>query len=65
MNALLANPSYAILAIPAASAVVLALLPGYRLTARLNVLASLLTLLAALSLFVVPRAAPGPLSAGR
>jgi len=60
MTALLANPALAILAIPAASAVLLALLPGYRLTARLNVAASLATLLAALSLFVVPRPAPGP-----
>ncbi|MDP3860905.1 MAG: hydrogenase 4 subunit F [Phaeovulum sp.] len=60
MSALFANPAYAILAIPAASAVLLALLPGYRLTARLNVLASFLTLLSALSLFVVERAPPGP-----
>src|SRR5690349_20353869 len=40
-----------ILAIPVIAAAVLALLPGYRLSAQLNVLASLLTLLAALSLF--------------
>ncbi len=60
MNALLANPAYAILAIPAGTAVLLALLPGYRLTARLNVAASFATLLAALALFFVPRAAPGP-----
>jgi hydrogenase-4 component F len=59
MTGLFANPAYAILAIPAVSALLLAALPGYRLTARLNVLASLLTLIAALSLFVVPRAAPG------
>ena len=37
--------------IPAVAAALLALLPGYRLTARLNVLATLLTFLAALSLF--------------
>ena len=49
----------AVLVIPALAAVVLALLPGYRLTARLNVLAALLTFLAALSLFV-GRPAPGP-----
>ncbi|WP_372841021.1 hydrogenase 4 subunit F [Phaeovulum sp.] len=60
MNALLANPAYAILAIPAGTAVLLALLPGYRLTARLNVAASLATLIAALALFFVPRAAPRP-----
>jgi len=42
----------AILLIPLFSALVLALLPGYRLTSVLNVLASLLTLLVALSLFV-------------
>jgi hydrogenase-4 component F len=43
----------AILLIPALSAAGLALLPGYRLTARLNVAAALLTFLTALSLFVV------------
>ncbi|MBV8699656.1 hydrogenase 4 subunit F [Bradyrhizobium sp.] len=43
----------AILMIPAISAAGLALLPGYRLTARLNVVAALLTFLTALSLFVV------------
>jgi hydrogenase-4 component F len=43
----------AILVIPATAAAVLALLPGYRLSAALNVLASLATLVAALSLFVV------------
>jgi hydrogenase-4 component F len=42
----------AVLTIPAAAAVILVLLPGYRLPARLNVLASLLTLLAATTLFV-------------
>jgi hydrogenase-4 component F len=42
----------AILLIPAVAAAVLAALPGYRITARLNVLATLLTFLAALSLFV-------------
>ncbi len=42
----------AVLVIPAAAAVLLAALPGYRITARVNVLATLLTLLAALSLFV-------------
>jgi len=45
------NGVIAVLLIPAASAAVLALLPGYRLTARLNVLAALLSFLAAVSLF--------------
>ncbi|WFU13414.1 hydrogenase 4 subunit F (plasmid) [Rhizobium sp. CB3090] len=49
----------AVLVIPIAAAVFLALLPGYRMTARLNVFASLLTLLAALSLFVAARPTPG------
>ena len=40
-----------VLVIPAVSALLLALLPGYSVAARLNVLASFLTLLAALSLF--------------
>jgi hydrogenase-4 component F len=47
-----------VLAIPAAAAALLALLPGYRLSARLNVLSSALTLLAALSLLVA-RPQPG------
>jgi len=42
-----------VLIIPAIGAGLLAALPGYRLTARLNVLVALLTFLAALSLFVV------------
>ncbi|HNB27826.1 MAG TPA: hydrogenase 4 subunit F, partial [Alphaproteobacteria bacterium] len=50
----------AILLIPLGAAFVLALLPGYRLTAALNVLASLATLLAALSLFIA-RPAEGQL----
>jgi hydrogenase-4 component F len=45
------NAVAAVLAIPAAAAALLALLPGYRLSARLNVVATLLTFLAALSLF--------------
>ena len=52
------EPVTAVLVIPAASAILLALLPGYRLTARLNVLAAFLTFLAALSL-LVERPAPG------
>ena len=42
-----------VLIIPAVAAGLLAMLPGYWLTARLNVLAALLTLLTAMSLFVV------------
>jgi hydrogenase-4 component F len=53
------DPIAAVLVIPAASALVLAALPGYRLTARLNVLATLLTFLAALYL-IADRPAPGP-----
>jgi hydrogenase-4 component F len=41
----------AVLIIPLVAVLVLALLPGYRVTSLLNVLASLLTLLAAVSLF--------------
>jgi hydrogenase-4 component F len=58
LNQLPFEPVTAILVIPAASALVLAVLPGYRLTARLNVLAAFLTFLAALSL-LVERPAPG------
>src|SRR6202521_3356761 len=49
----------AVLIIPALAAGALSLLPGYRLTARLNVLATFLTFLAALSLFW-GRPRPGP-----
>jgi hydrogenase-4 component F len=52
------EPVVAILVVPGVSALLLALLPGYRLTARLNVLATLLTFLAAVSLLFV-RPAPG------
>jgi hydrogenase-4 component F len=49
----------ALLLIPAAAAALLALLPGYRLTARLNVLAALLTFLSAVSLFAIePKSGP-------
>src|SRR5881409_1179539 len=54
------EPVLAILLMPIGSAALLAVLPGYRVTARLNVLASLATFLSALSLFVVERPAPGP-----
>jgi hydrogenase-4 component F len=49
----------AVLVIPLNAAALLALLPGYRLTARLNMLASLLTFLAALSLLVADWPRPG------
>jgi hydrogenase-4 component F len=49
----------AILYIPAFAAALLAILPGYRLTARLNVLASLLTFLSAASLLILARPEPG------
>ena len=49
----------AVLVIPVVAAAILALLPGYVVTSRLNVAASLLTLLAALSLFFSDRPEPG------
>ena len=51
MTALPLDGSILVLVIPACAAVLLALLPGYKLSARLNVLACLFTFLAALSLF--------------
>src|SRR5947209_3701793 len=54
------DPVTAVLLIPIVSAALLAVLPGYRLTARLNVVASLATFLSALSLFVIVRPLPGP-----
>jgi hydrogenase-4 component F len=52
------EPLTAVLIIPGSAAAVLALLPGYWMAARLNVLAALATLLAALSL-LVERPSPG------
>ncbi|MDF2120474.1 hydrogenase 4 subunit F [Roseiarcaceae bacterium H3SJ34-1] len=49
-----------ILIIPVVAAGLLAALPSYRVTAGLNVAASFLTLVAALSLFVTNRPEPGP-----
>lgn len=43
-----------IFAIPASAAAVLALIPGYRLSSRINMLASLMTLIAGVSLFFLP-----------
>ncbi len=49
----------AVLLIPLGAAVLLACLPGYRLSARLNVAATFLTLLVSLSLLLGDRSAPG------
>ena len=49
----------AVLLIPVAAAALLAILPGYRFGAGLNVAASFLTLLAALALFTGVRPEPG------
>jgi hydrogenase-4 component F len=50
----------AILLIPVAAAALFALLPGYRISSRLNVLASFLTFLASLSLFFGDHGGRGP-----
>ena len=60
MNLYSFNPAVAVLLIPICSAALLAVLPGYRITARLNIVASLLTFLSALSLFVIERPRPTP-----
>jgi len=59
MTGLPINPVAAVLLIPVAAAALLALLPNYRLTARLNMLAAFLTFLAAVSLFFIVRPEPG------
>ena len=56
---LVTDPLALILVIPIGAAALLALLPGYRLTSGLSVVASLLTLLAAVALFTVEPAEPG------
>jgi hydrogenase-4 component F len=53
------DPLAGVLVVPAVAAALLAMMPGYRATARLNVAATTLTLFCALSLFFV-RPAPGP-----
>jgi hydrogenase-4 component F len=58
MTALGLDAVSAVLIIPAAAAALLAVLPGYRLTARLNVLAAFLTLVSAL-LLLIERPEPG------
>src|SRR3974390_442833 len=59
MNAHPFDAVAAVLLIPIGSAALLAALPGYRVTARLNVAASGATFLAALSLLAVERPQPG------
>jgi len=59
MSGLSFQPEVLILVIPLVAAALLAVLPGYQATARLNVAATLATLLSALSLFVVARPEPG------
>jgi len=54
------DPVQIVVGTPLIAAGVLAVLPGYRLSSRLNILACLITLLASLSLFVVDRPAPSP-----
>jgi hydrogenase-4 component F len=53
------DPLAGVLVVPAVAAALLAMMPGYRATARLNVAATSLTLICALSMFFV-RPAPGP-----
>ena len=52
------DPLAGVLLVPAVAAALLAALPDYRLTARLNVLAAFLTFVTAVSLFVVGVSAP-------
>ena len=58
MRAIL-DPVMLVLIIPALAAAVLAALPGYRLAAKVNVLAALLTFLSALALLFMPERAEG------
>jgi hydrogenase-4 component F len=51
------DPVMLVLIIPAVAAAILAALPAYRLAARINVLAALLTFLSALALLVTPERA--------
>jgi len=59
MMELFANPVQIIVGAPILAAVVLAVLPGYRWSARLNMLASFITFLAALVVLFGVRPAPG------
>ncbi len=60
MSGVLQNLVAIIIGVPIVSAGLLALLPGYWLSARLNILACLVTLLAALSLLLTARPPAGP-----
>jgi hydrogenase-4 component F len=57
--ALFTNPVEMILTIPLAAAVILAIMPWYWLSSRINILACLVTFLSASALFFVDRPAPG------
>ena len=59
MSVSIFDPVALILLIPIAAAALLAVLPGYRLPSQISVVASLLTLVAALSLLAVERRVPG------
>ena len=59
MNFLPFDPVAAVLIVPVGGATLLALVPGYRASARLNIVISLTTFLSAVSLFVVDRPVPG------
>jgi hydrogenase-4 component F len=59
MTAFSSDAMAAILVIPVVAAVLLAALPSYRMTAALNIAASALTLLSALSLLLTDRPQPG------
>ena len=59
MSALPLDAITAILVIPLVAAALLALIPGYRLTARLNMAAAFLTFMAAVSLLFAERPEPG------
>ncbi len=59
MSVVPVDTTAAVFLIPLGAAALLVLLPNYRLTARLNVAATFLTLLAALSLLLGDRPAPG------
>jgi hydrogenase-4 component F len=59
MSGLSLHPAALVLLVPLGTAALLALLPSYRLTARLNMLAALITLISALSLFVSDPPTPG------
>jgi len=60
MSAIRVDAVTLVLLIPFCSAAVLALLPDYRLTARLNVVSTLATFVAAAALFFVDGPPPGP-----